>query len=108
MGCLGIIDLQTGIKVKQIGWVIKILKTNTNNRWKILPRSYFSCLDKYFEIELFALRTTDTCDQIYKKDIPRFHKDCILCFQELSRKANVFKNSTPVIIWCNHQLQFNG
>ncbi len=56
----------------------------------------------------FALRTTDTSDQINHKNIPLFYKDFILFLQGLYRKVNVFKNNTPEIIWCNHELQFNG
>ncbi len=84
------------------------MKGHTNDSWKMLLMSYFSCLNKDFDIELLALRITDTSDQINKKNIPLLYKDCILYFQELYRKVKVFKNSTPEIIWCNHKLQFNG
>jgi exonuclease III len=106
LGGLGMVDLSTVIKVKRIKWVIRILKGKTNDSWKIIPMSHFKCLDTDFGIRLFNLRTTDTSDLLKKKNIPNFYRECILNFQELSRKAEISDGNN--ILWGSHKLRFNG
>ena len=71
------------LKVRKVKWVNKVLKSQTNDVWKILPISYFKCLDKDFEVDLFALRVSNSTDLINEKKIPLFYKECILGLQEL-------------------------
>ncbi len=55
-----IIDPSDMIKVKRIKWIISILAGEMNNSWKILARSYLSCLDNDFTTYVYAVRTFDT------------------------------------------------
>ena len=40
--------------------------------------------------------------------IPKFYKDCILYFQELTRKRKCTQNMNNEILWGNHKFQFNN
>ena len=64
MGGLGMVDISTVVKVRKVKWVIKVLKGQTNDVWKILPMSYFKCLDKDFGVDLFALTVSNSTDLI--------------------------------------------
>ena len=108
MGGLGMVDIATVVKVRKVKWVIKVLKGQTNDVWKILPLSYFKCLDKDFDIPLFALRVTNATDLVNGKKIPLFYKECILALQELYRKAEDIPGDEDQIIWCHHKFHLRG
>ena len=91
-GGLNMVDLHTLIKVKRIQWILRILKAEQTENWAILPFQYIKCLDKQFDIKLFALKATNTTSAINTVNIPQFYKECILDFQELNRKGRVMKN----------------
>ena len=54
MGRLGIIDLQTVVKVKHVKWMIEVLKAGKNKYWGVLATKYSECLDRdFFPIKMF-------------------------------------------------------
>lgn len=59
-------------------------------------------------MKYFALRVSDTDNLVKDKHIPLFYRDCIHYFQELNRKSKVLDTDKPEIIWCNHNVKFNG
>ena len=108
MGGLNMIDILTCIKVRRIKWVIRFLQEDQDQVSNIMPMQYLKCLDKYFDITLFALRVDDTKDFLKCTKIPSFYKECISNYQELCYKGRVREPDEDEIIWCNKKLKFNN
>ena len=105
IGGMDMIDIPTVIKVKRIRWIIRLLEGNEAEHWKVLPLKYIRCLDSKYSIDFFSLKTTDASEAIHREKIPFFYKECLLHFQELLRKGNVYENMNQ-IVWCNTNLRF--
>ena len=103
-GGLGLIDIDTLVKVKRINWIIRVLKDNSEQNWSKLIENYLRCLDNISGLELFALKVTDSTDLMKNADIPLFYKECIKHFQELCRISQVRPEND--IIWCNTKFVF--
>ena len=103
-GGLGLIDIDTLIKVKMINWIIRVLKEKQEQNWSKLIENYLRCLDNISGIELFALKVTDSADLLNNVNIPRFYKECITHFQELCGVSQVRPEND--IIWCNNKFKF--
>ena len=106
LGGLGLVDLNIIIKVKRINWIIRVLKEQGNQAWSKLIENYLRCLDNQFAIKFFALKVTDSSELTKKAKIPLFYKECINCFQELSKIAKV--DGPEEFIWCNHKYLLNN
>ena len=102
------VDISTIVKVRKVKCVIKVLKGQTNDVWKILPMPYFKCLDKDLGADLFALRVCNSTDLINEKKILLFYKECILGLQALYRKGEVIPDDEDQIIWCYKKFHLNG
>ena len=103
-GGLDMFDLETIIKVKRIKFVIRVLRKNLDESWKLIPLKYFRKLDSKFGVNYFLLKTTDGTKMIHQLDIPQFYRECLLYFQEFLRKTNIFSDMNE-IIWCNKRLE---
>ena len=106
LGGLGLVDVNIIIKVKRINWIIRVLKDDGIQAWSKLIESYLRCLDNQFSIKLFALKVTDSSELTKKASIPLFYKECLNCFQELSKIARV--EGPEEFIWCNHRYLLNN
>ena len=106
LGGLGLVDVNIIIKVKRINWVLRALKDQEGQNWAKIIENYMRCLDKKFDIPIFALKVTDATDLIDKANIPQFYKECLKHFQHLLRIAKV--STSEDILWCNHKHTFNG
>lgn len=106
MGGIGMIDINTIIKAKRIKWVIRVLKNQKDEAWKITSLDAFKCLDKRFDIEFFSLKVYDSSDQIKHANISAFYKECILSFQEMCQKARIRSHND--IVWCNDFVIFKS
>ena len=74
----------------RIQWVLRSLvnhRQNNNRLSTLLPLKYFGCLDKQFNVSLYALRVDNCEDAIKRSNIPKFYQECIISFQELLRKT---------------------
>ena len=103
-GGLGLIDIDTLVKVKRIKWVIRVLKDNDEQNWSKLIENYLRCLDNVSGVQLFALKVTDSTDLLKEVKIPQFYKECIMHFQELCKVSQVRQEND--IIWCNAKFLF--
>ena len=103
-GGIGLPNVENMIKSARIKMLLNILKSEGD--WTILPLKYLCCLDKMYGLKFFALRVTDSTNELEKVKIPVYYKKCILALQELNRIALV-KNGND-IIWCNHDIRFNN
>ena len=102
-GGIGLPNVENMIKAARIKMLLNILEGEGD--WTILPRKYFCCLDNMYGLKYFALRVTDSSEEIRKCNIPIFYKKCIIALQELNKFALV-KNEND-IIWCNDDIRFN-
>ena len=107
-GGLGMVDIHTIIKVKRIQWIIRLLKADEMESWTWLPLKYIKSFDNLFDIQCFVLQTSNTRKLVEDSSIPKFYKDCILYFQELTRKGKCTQNMDNEILWGNHKFQFNN
>ena len=101
-GGIGIPNVENMIKSARIKLLLNVLKGEGD--WTVLPKRYFCCLDKMYNLKFFALRVTDSSDEFDKCNIPVFYKKCMSALQELNRIALV-KNGND-IIWCNDNIRF--
>ena len=79
-GGLGLIDIDTLVKVKRINWVIRVLKDKTEQNWSKMVENYLRCLDNISGVQLFALKVTDSTDLLKEVKIPQFYKAMIKKF----------------------------
>ena len=107
-GGLGMVDIHTVIKVKRIQWIIRLLKANEMESWAWLPLQYIKSFDDLFYIKFFVLQANYTRKLVEDNIIPKFYKECILYFQELTRKGKYIQNNENEILWGNHKFQFNN
>ena len=106
-GGLGMVDIHTVIKVKRIQWIIRLLKADEMESWTWLSLKYMKSFDNLFGIQCFVLQTTNTRKLVKDSSIPKFYKECILYFQELTRKGKCTQNTSNEILWSNHKFQIN-
>ena len=102
------VDIHTVIKVKIIQWIIRLLKANEMESWAWLPLQYIKSLDDLFDIKCFVLQANYTRKLVEDNIIPKFYKECILYFQELTRNGKYIQNNENEILWGNHKFQFNN
>ena len=107
-GGLGMVDIHTIIKVKRIQWIIRLLKADEMESWTWLPLKYIKSFDNIFDIQCFVLQTSNTRKLPEDSSIPKFYEECILYFQELTRKGKCTQNMNNEILWGNHKFQFNN
>ena len=103
-GGLGLIDIDTLVKVKRINWVIRVLKDKNEQNWSKMVENYLRCLDNISGVQLFALKVTDSTDLLKEVKIPQFYKECLQHFQELCRVSQSRPEND--IIWCNSKFVF--
>lgn len=108
MGGLGMPDLYTIVKVRRVKMLIKILQSNDDAPWSVLPKKYFRCLDSKYDLPYFALLTDDATKEINNCNIPLFYKEALLFYQELCRKGRQYENNEDEILWCNSKLVHNN
>ena len=56
----------------------------------------------------FVLEANNSRKLVEDSSIPKFYKECILYFQELTRKGKYIQNNNNEILWGNHKFQFNN
>ena len=103
-GGINVPNVSNMIKASRIKMLINVFKGE--GIWTVLPKKYFCCLDKLYDIEYFALLVTDSTNELEKCNIPEFYKMCLLALQELNRYA-LFRSKNE-IIWCNSNFTFKN
>ena len=69
---------------------------------------YFTCLDRDFNTPLYALRVDNCSDIVESLNIPKFYKECIVCFQEMLKKSKKIRSRENELIWDNSEVIFNN
>ena len=109
-GGLSMPHLESVINSNRVMILIRIL-CGKAERWKVLPRKYFKCLDSLYGEENFALKVTSSEQELYTVEIPQYYRECIIAWQMFRAICDQPETKSEIMnqyLWCNVNLKVNG
>lgn len=104
-GGLGMINLKIIVRACRLVLLTKILEGG-DQKWKILPRMYFKCMDEEYGDTYYVIR-----DTFVETNIPAFYKECVKAMQVLQEQEKIPESKTDILnqyLWGNPLIQING
>ena len=106
-GGLNLPSIDIVIKVRRIKMLVNIISSVES--WSIFARNFITSFDNMYGtcMPYITLCVTDSTVDIKKSNIPHFYKECLLAFQELSRKSR-HDSLWDGFLWNNDRIRHNG
>ena len=109
-GGMGMVDISSYFKARQIKWMHRI-SNETNENWSMISKYYFERVGKEFGDNNFLFKCTDIRN-IDLKGMPIFYVQCLESWAELGQRNQSTENTTDNILeqnlFGNHRILFRA